>query len=120
MRKIEQQMLDAIDSGRNWHSGNTRVEQRPVIAGLEVEVTLHGHLIAKGYFRGEDRPGRWEVTLAGWDTATTRSRLSAIVRHVSRLGPDGLGVSSRKGQPYLHDYAGKRPIDCWGWHLVTA
>lgn len=64
--------------------------------------------------------GRWEVTLAGWNTVTTRSRLSAIVRHVSRLGPDGLGVSSRKGQPYLHDYAGKRPIDCWGWHLVTA
>ena len=120
MRKVEKEMLAAIDNGLDWRGGNTRVEQRPVIAGLEVEVTLHGHLIAKRYFCGEDKPGRWEVTLAGWNTRTTRSRLSALIRHISRLGPEGLGVSDRKGQPFVHDFEGKRPINCNGWHRVAA
>ena len=115
MRKIEQQMLAAIKSGKNWKSRNTEVRHDPVIGGAEPEVYLHGHLIAKRY--GIHRP-RWEITLAGWNTATTRSRLSAIVREFSRVGTQGLGVSTNKGQPYLHDVRGKVTVDSTGWHKV--
>lgn len=71
MRKIEQAMIKAIkDQRAGWQSGNTSVE----CALGACEVRLHGNSIAR---ITEDAVC---VTLAGWPTPTTRSRLNAILR----------------------------------------
>lgn len=84
MRKIEEQMAQAVDQGRNWTSGNTQVQ---AMHGGRVEVRLHGNLIAQR----NDRFSPLRFTLAGWNTPTTRSRLNAL----------GAGVYTRKGQAYV-------------------
>ena len=117
MRKIEQQMIAAIQAGQDWKSGNTSVTHDPVVGGSEAEIRLHGNLIAKRFIGGD-----WSVSLCGWDTRTTRSRLAAILRTFARNGGKGLGVSSRKtrnGQRImLHDARGMTEITIDGWHSV--
>lgn len=123
MRKIEKAMVGAVLSGQNWKGSNTAVSHDPVIGGEECEVRLHGHLIAKRYLNGQ-----WEISLAGWNTVTTRSRLSALIRgiaetrtywkHFNAVYPHGLGVSSGKGIVRLHDARGITTIDSTGWHRV--
>ena len=92
MRKIEQEMVTAIRARRNWKSGNTEVLHDPVLGGCEVEVRLRGNLIAKRYYRG-DAPGQWQITLAGRNTPTTRSRLTALCQAFTRCN----GVRTCKG-----------------------
>lgn len=85
MRKIEQQMLDAINGGYNWSLGNTRVHA--VIGGMEIQ--LHGNIIATV----DDYGVRVnKATLAKWPTPTTKSRLKAL----------GVDVFTRKGVTYLN------------------
>ena len=69
MRKIERLMNAAITEGRNWSSANTSVTMNGNIA----EVRLHGHLIAE--------VSEECVTLhdGGYQSATTKSRLNAIM-----------------------------------------
>lgn len=86
MRKIDEQMVDAVLERCNWKSDNTEVQ---VSASGVVEVRLHGNLIARL------TDGEWEYTLAGWNTSTTRSRLSALLR---ALLPGCCGVGTKKGQ----------------------
>lgn len=92
MHKIEQAMLAAIRDGQELSQGNTVVHHDPVIDGVEVEVWLHGNLIAKRY--RTDHDGRWEINLCGWNTRTTRSRLTAICRE---FVPGCHGVSTARG-----------------------
>ena len=68
MRKIEQQMLAALNKGRDWRSGNTSVTK-------EGQVFLFGNKIA---FREEGVMRRDECTFRRWPTATTKSRLRAL------------------------------------------
>ena len=69
MRKIEEQMNEAIRFCRNWTSGNTQV----VTETDHSVVYLHGNLIAKVY--------RDAIQLfdGGWQSNTTKSRLNAIL-----------------------------------------
>jgi hypothetical protein len=70
MRKIESQMNDAITNNVNWKSGNTEVVN---IDGVSY-VYLHGNKIAEvgdNFIRLYD---------GGWQTATTKSRLNAILK----------------------------------------
>ena len=71
MRKIERDMVSAINGGYDWRSSNTTV----TFDGDDWEVRLHGNLIAR--YVG----GKLEVSVAGWNTHTTRSRVNAILRH---------------------------------------
>lgn len=94
MRKIEQQMIAAISdllnnadySGTYWRCDNTRVEQ-----------THHGIAHAPGYQRiisvrlhGNEicaiRPAEGTVWISdcGWQTATTKSRLWALIGAFTR------------------------------------
>ena len=71
MRKIEQQMIDAINNNQDWQSANTSVhfnEENNVSI-----VRLHGHKIAE--------VGDNYLTLFDGDhqTKTTKSRLNAIL-----------------------------------------
>lgn len=69
MRKIEQQMVAAVEAGRHWKLSNTEVTP----AG---DVLLYGNLIA---FKGrEGKLERCDATFRRWPTATTKSRLRAL------------------------------------------
>ena len=68
MRKIEQEMLNAYDLGKNWSSGNTMVNN-------EGTIYLHGNRIA---FVENGRLTVDLETLRHWPTSTTRSRLRAL------------------------------------------
>ena len=78
MRKIESQMVQAVLGSRDWRSGNTSVD----VTDHGVVVRLHGHVIAQM---------DWEnhtlyITDAGWQTTTTKSRLNALLRNVTKRG----------------------------------
>lgn len=134
MRKIEREMLAAVTTGRTCTLGNTSVHFYPNVW----TVSLHGHMIAHGVWSGERTT--LDVSLRGYNTVTTRSRLSALIRglqeymarHADGLTvtqaiadsagpyryPSGVGVSSRKGVIRLHDARGETIIDAHGWHKV--
>ena len=90
MRKVEQQMNDAIAQGINWASGNTTVtfdESTGISA-----VYLHGNHIA------DITEGRVFVdidTLKDYPTNTTKSRLRAL----------GADVYTHKGVTYVERLA---------------
>jgi len=73
MRKIEQKMIQAVRSRRDWQSSNTRVD---VVGDGHIIVRLHGHPIAE--LIQEDHV-LW-VRDCGWQTTTTKSRLNALLR----------------------------------------
>ena len=92
MRKIEQQMIQAINSRRAWAGGNTSVTPTDDVNSA---VYLHGNHIADV----NSRTGFVMVnayTLRRWPTVTTKSRLRALganittKNHVTYL--DGVAV----------------------------
>jgi hypothetical protein len=89
MRKIELGMVTAIAEKRNWRRDNTRVVYDSMFD--EVRVYLHNNLIA------EFAKGQVTVRDAGWQTATTKSRLNAI------LFEHGKGIYQANWQWYVHD-----------------
>ena len=82
MRKIEKQMCDAVQSNKNWQSGNTSVHFDPE-SGVSV-VRLHGNKIAE---IGEDF---LRIFDGGWQTVTTKSRLNAIIDRFCNAATDGV------------------------------
>lgn len=95
MRKIEQQMVKAINGGRDWRSGNTEVKIQAGYRAIWADVYLHGNHIAEIF---ETAAGHRIVnvnvaTLAAYPTRTTMSRLRAL----------GANVYQRKGEVYLND-----------------
>jgi hypothetical protein len=101
MRKIEQQMLNAIHAKtEKWISDNTAVfyisaNESGNPHGSRSEIYLHGNLIAE-YWHDAGTPLEVDtVTLARWSTNTTKSRLRAL----------GANVSTRKGVTYLNNVA---------------
>ncbi len=89
MRKIESQMIEAVNEALNWKSGNTEV----ITDGDNVSVVkLHGHKIA---VIGEDFVQLFD---GGWQTATTKSRLNAILKG---CGVAGESVFQKAGEWFL-------------------
>ena len=74
MRMIEQRMLSAIRNGRDWRGKNTKVSWGRDGYENTAYVYLFGHLIAKVKQDGTVK----HASFCGWNTATTRSRLSAL------------------------------------------
>lgn len=77
MRKIEQAMCAAIKARKNWRQNNTEVVVSD--GGSKVAVYLHGNKIYM-----ESAEGWAWFSLCGWNTPTTRSRLSALGIMVSQ------------------------------------
>jgi hypothetical protein len=86
MRKIEQQMNNAIAQGESWTGSNTQVVT--LVNGVS-EVFLHGHHIAQCYGTETEVDIK---TLLNWPTRTTMSRLRAL----------GVDVCTRRGDIYLN------------------
>ena len=92
MRKIEAQMIMAVrdqlsGSEKTFRSGNTEVttEHRGVHGTFNYErdvvVRLHGNEIARfdSMLDGDRTARGLEITDAGWQTVTTKSRLNALL-----------------------------------------
>ena len=88
MRKIEQQMVAAINKRKRFSSGNTQVEETE----NGVIVKLHGNKICE--------VGRDTIVIndGGWESNTTKSRLNVILRDV--IG-GGWGIYQKNFQWYL-------------------
>ena len=70
MRKIEKQMCAAVQSNKNWQSGNTAVYFDPE-TGVSI-VRLHGNKIA------EVSDTDMTIFDGGYQSVTTKSRLNAL------------------------------------------
>ena len=88
MRKIEQQMIAAIQENKDLKIANTEVISCTNVS----DVYLHGNLIAR---IGET----WmELFDGGWQTVTTKSRLNALL---SAFGMDGEYVFQKNFQWFV-------------------
>ena len=109
MRKIEVEMIKAIQAFKSKGLGNTKVVCNIRADGVEVvSVYLYDSLIAQRGATG------WGFNICGWNTPTTRSRINAILTSFS-MGR----VSSKDGQPYFTSGAHKRPIELNGWQFCA-
>lgn len=72
MRKIEEKMVHAILSRTPFYDDNTTAEVAPDF----IRVLLHGNMIS---LIGKQRE---VVTLAGWNTQTTKSRVHVLLLYV--------------------------------------
>jgi hypothetical protein len=70
MRKIETQMIAAVQNNQNWQSANTSVHF-DAESGVSI-VRLHGNKIA------EIDEDSMTIFDGGWQTTTTKSRLNAL------------------------------------------
>ena len=88
MRKIEEQMINAIRNRDCWAGSNTTV----TVHKDEVDVMLHGHCIAWLDLINDV----WTLSSCGWETVTTKSRLNAIAHEF------GLGGIRQKNWQWFH------------------
>ena len=91
MRKVTEQVTAAFLARQSRTVGNTSTDGASLF--------LHGNKIAEHI-----GPNLIRVTLAGWDTATTRNRLAALV-----------SVHRSKGATMLQG----KPMDPGQWYTVT-
>ena len=94
MRKIETQMIEAIENQLNWQYANTQVSNQELASDGNVVsvVKLHGHKIAV--------IGDTFIQLfdGGFQSATTKSRLNAILKG---FGVSGEGVFQKAGKWFV-------------------
>ena len=95
MRKIEKQMCAAVQSNKDWQSGNTSVHFDPE-TGVSI-VRLHGNKIA------EVSDNDMTIFDGGWQTTTTKSRLNALCDYFC---VDGEGVFQKDFQWYVNKFVG--------------
>ena len=94
MRKIEQQMCDAIQNNKDWKLKNTQVI---TIEGVSF-VYLHGNQIAT---IDDDSMTIYD---GGWQSTTTKSRLNALCNYFCI---DGECVYQKNFQWYVDKFVGQ-------------
>ena len=82
MRKIESQMIAAINYSKNWQSANTSVHFNEE-SNISI-VRLHGNKIA------EVTDDSMTIFDGGWQTVTTKSRLNALINEFCNSVTDGV------------------------------
>lgn len=82
MRKIEEQMCNAVHHNIDWTNGNTTVHFNE--ENGESVVRLHGNKIA---VIGDDF---LQIFDGGWQTTTTKSRLNALIDRFCNAVTDGV------------------------------
>ena len=99
MRKIESQMCAAVQSNKDWKSGNTEVT-------IDKEtntssVYLHGNLIATV------TDNDMTIYDGGWQSVTTKSRLNALCQEFC---VDGEGVFQKDFQWFVRKFVGESSV----------
>jgi len=94
MRKIEQEMMDAIAWHKDWASGNTAVwyisaNESGNPHGARSSIYLHNNHIAD-YWHNTQEIEVNTRTLRDWPTSTTKSRLRAL----------GADIKTKNGKVY--------------------
>ena len=119
MRKIVRDLLPYVRSGRTRTIGNTGVYPE----GNATVVRLHGNAIMR--LTPTEAPGALlvEVSLAGWPTPTTRSRLNDLLWGLFAGFTDPAKapcVYQSRGLLYLREATGRDafPISSDGWYAV--
>lgn len=103
MRKINLAIAGAVHTFKPFSGGNTVFHRRADVNSDAVwELVLHGHPIAIFNEFSKTPTIPEYISLAGYPTKTTCSRLNAL---------DGVSVNIRKGVPYLNG----REIEVDGW-----
>lgn len=102
MRKVTREAVAAFLDDRKFQSGNTQVAFRPYRGDETVTMLLlHGNTIAAK--RGREV----SVSLAGWNTPTTRERVNGVL--------EALGCRSRFVQhqwdAYIYKGGERTPVD---------
>jgi len=88
MRQIEHAMCIAIRSNKYFKRGNTEV----LVTDTGCEVFLYGNNIARYH-----RPSHTMfVTMCGWNTSTTKSRINALLHSFGT----GVRVYTKKFEPH--------------------
>ena len=95
MRKIESQMCAAVQSNKDWKSGNTSVHFDPE-TGVSI-VRLHGNKIA------EVSDNDMTIFDGGWQSVTTKSRLNALCDYFCISGE---GVFQKDFVWYVRKFVG--------------
>ena len=95
MRKIESQMCAAVQSNKDWKSGNTSVHFDPE-TGVSI-VRLHGNKIA------EVSDNDMTIFDGGWQSVTTKSRLNALCDYFCVSGE---GVFQKDFTWYVRKFVG--------------
>lgn len=96
MRKITQEIVQAFYRGEKLNKGNTKTDGDAIF--------LHGNKIAEhNSIFSNDGNKHINITLAGWNTPTTRERLNGL---------EGVRVTTKQGQAYLNG-------EKWGGEWVT-
>ena len=98
MRKITEQIAHAFKQGKRKSNGNTRTNGNMVF--------LHTNIIAERY-----ENGAIYMSLAGWNTVTTRERLNGIAAI--------LGLKARFTQKNFEPYFNGELIDAHDWIKVS-
>jgi len=101
MRKIEQQMIEAVANNMSWTNANTSVTYCP--ESDESRVYLHGNHIATV---GDNF---LQVFDGGWQSNTTKSRLNALINRFCNAFTDG--VYQRQHVWYLSDNKVEREFE---------
>lgn len=101
MRKIEKELREAIQNQRTFSKQNTVFTHDP---NFDLWILyLHGNAIAQ-FKPGNTVPD--SISLAGWPTTTTKSRLNAL---------DGVVIHTKDFTPYLN---GKEILE-YGWYKLN-
>jgi len=111
MRKIEEQMNDAVANNKTWQSANTSVHYCE--ENGESVVRLHGHKIA---VIGDDF---LQIFDGGWQTTTTKSRLNALIDRFCNGVTDG--VFQKDYQWFIKDNNVTRDFESgyiFAWSIV--
>lgn len=125
MRKIEEEMVSALNIGTRFKRDNTYVSERYSKDGganWRQNVWLYGNLIAVLFSDGPRwaPPRKVYFTMAGWPTVTTKSRLSAILSQFVR---PGAGIHQQNWEMFFQIEPGEGneiPLDSHEWIGVTA
>ena len=103
MRKVEEQMIMAIRSRKNWAGSNTTVrcfKENGITT--EVNVLLHGHCIAWFDTASND----FNISSCGWETVTTKSRLNALLEEFR----EGSRVIQKNWEWCMSDFGTVKPF----------
>ena len=103
MRKVEEQMNYAIRHRKHWAGSNNTVrcfKENGITT--EMQVLLHGNLIAWLDTATNDL----NISRAGWETVTTKSRLNAILEEFA----SGARVVQRDFEWFLSDFGTLKPF----------
>jgi hypothetical protein len=96
MRKIETQMIAAVQNNQNWQSANTSVHF-DAESGVSI-VRLHGNKIA------EIDEDSMTIFDGGWQSVTTKSRLNALCDAFCIAGE---GVFQKNYQWFVRKFTGQ-------------